>query len=321
MKGFLHICLFTLVLTGFTASAGTKGIYDERNKPGDDKKAKAKKDDTTRYVVNSNILDNEEESPDTSLILFPSNDLYANWDTTTIHPYSFSDCFRYDSVNICLANVGENFSMPYKGIITSEFGWRKYRPHYGTDIDLEIGDTVVSAFDGMVRIARGKVSGYGNVVIIRHGNGLETVYAHLSKLLVEPGQIIKAGEILGLGGNTGRSYGAHLHFEMRYLGQALDTEDFIDYAKGELKTHEFTLRKTDVETKYDLRALHNRHRHDVGAVKYTGKNGVTYKVYKVRAGDNLGVIAKRCHTTISAICKKNGIRPTKVLQIGQRLKV
>src|SRR5574343_1124269 len=101
-------------------------------------------------------------------------------------------------------------------MITSEFGWRKYRPHYGTDIDLEIGDTVVSAFDGMVRIARPKVGGYGNVVIIRHSNGLETVYAHLSKILVEPGQTIKAGELLGLGGNTGRSYGAHLHFDMRY---------------------------------------------------------------------------------------------------------
>ncbi|HRD40385.1 MAG TPA: M23 family metallopeptidase, partial [Bacteroidia bacterium] len=141
------------------------------------------------------------------------------------------------------------------------------------------------------------------------------------KILVEAGQPIKAGEILGLGGNTGRSYGAHLHFEMRYLGQALDTEDFIDYAKGDLKTYEFTLRKSDVENKYDLRAMHNRHRHDVGAVKYTTKNGVKYGIYRVRPGDNLGVIAKRCHTTVSAICKKNGIKPTKILQIGQKLKV
>lgn len=322
MKGFIHTHLITMLLLAFSVQATAIGNYDERNKPGDDKKAKAKRDDTTRYVINSSILENEEESQDTSIILFPSNDLYANWDTTTIHPYSFSDCFRLDSVSICLTNVGQGkFVMPFKGMITSEFGWRKYRPHYGTDIDLEIGDTVVSAFDGMVRIARGKVGGYGNVVIIRHENGLETVYAHLSKLLVEPGQTIKAGEILGLGGNTGRSYGAHLHFEIRYLGQALDTEDFIDYAKSELKTYEFTLRKADVENKYDLRALHNRHRHDVGAVKYTSKNGVTYKVYKVRQGDNLGRIAQRCHTTINAICKKNGIRPTKVLQVGQRLKV
>lgn len=322
MKGFIYTSLFAYLLLGFTLTAGINGNYDERNKPGDDKKAKTKRDDTTKVVTIPLTIENEEDSPDTTLILFPSNDLYATWDTTTIHPYSFSECFRQDSVNICLANLGEGrFVMPFKGMITSEFGWRKYRPHYGTDIDLEIGDTVVSAFDGMVRIARPKVGGYGNVVIIRHSNGLETVYAHLSKILVEPGQTIKAGELLGLGGNTGRSYGAHLHFEMRYLGQALDTEDFIDYTKGELKSYEFTLRKSDVENKYDLRALHNRHRRDVGAVKYTTKNGVTYRVYRVRQGDNLGKIAKRCHTTVSAICKKNGIKPTKVLQVGQKLKV
>lgn len=322
MKGFKHIFILGLILAITSISAATKGIYDERNKPGDDKKAKTKREDTTRYVVNPAVLETEEESPDTALILFPSNDLYATWDTTTIHPYSFTECFKSDSVNICLTNIGEGrFSIPYKGMITSEFGWRRYRPHYGTDIDLQIGDTVVAAFDGMVRIARGKVGGYGNVVIIRHSNGLETVYAHLSKILVEPGQTIKAGETLGLGGNTGRSYGAHLHFEMRYLGQALDSEDFIDYARGELKSFEFTLRKSDVENKYDLRALHNRHRRDVGAVKYTNKNGVTYSVYRVRQGDNLGKIAKRCHTTINAICKKNGIKPTKVLRVGQKLKV
>lgn len=322
MKGFINTCLILLLTGSFYATTLNKGIYDERNKPGDDKKAKTKKDDSTHYVLNSNILDTEEDSQDTSLVLFPSNDLYATWDTTTIHPYSFSECFKSDSVNICLTDIDESkFTLPFKGLITSEFGWRKYRPHYGTDIDLETGDTVVSAFDGMVRIARGKVNGYGNVVIIRHDNGLETVYAHLSKLLVEPGQPIKAGEILGLGGNTGRSHGSHLHFEIRYLGQALDSEDFIDFEKGELKSYEFTLRKKDVESKYDLRALHNRHRNDVGAIKYTTKNGTTYRIYQVRSGDCLGKIAKRCHTTVSAICKKNGIKPTKVLQIGQKLKV
>lgn len=323
MKGFIHIRLIAAMLLGLTANASVHGLLDERNKPGDDKKLKAKRDDTTRIIAaNQNLLETEEESPDTTLILFPSNDLYSTWDTTIIHPYSFSDCFKTDSVTICLTDIGESkFSMPYKGMITSEFGWRKYRPHYGTDIDLEIGDTVVSAFDGMVRIAKAKVGGYGNVVIIRHSNGLETVYAHLSKLLVDAGQTIKAGEIIGLGGNTGRSYGAHLHFEIRYLGQALDTEDFIDYSKGDLKAYEFTLRKADVENKYDLRALHNRHRRDVGAIKYTTKNGVTIKVYRVRQGDNLGAIARRCHTTVNAICKKNGIKPNKILQVGQKLKV
>lgn len=321
MKALTNTFFLTLLTAVFACTSVSAGGLDDRNKPGDDKKAKVKRTDTTSNPVTT-IIETEEESPDTTLILFPSNDLYASWDTNTVHPYNFSDCFRQDSVSICLADIGQSFVMPYKGMITSQFGWRKYRPHYGTDIDLEIGDTVVSAFDGMVRIAKSHVHGYGNVVIIRHDNGLETVYAHLSKLLVDPGQKIKAGEILGLGGNTGRSYGAHLHFEIRYLGQALDTEDFIEYASGNLKSYEFTLRKTDVETKYDLRALHQRHRRDVGAISYVKtKNGGTYKVYRVRPGDNLGRIAQRCHTTVKALCKKNGIKPTKVLQVGQKLKV
>lgn len=321
MKAIPNNLILALLIAALAFSSTTAGVLDDRYKPDDDKKAKAKRTDTTANE-NSSLIDNEEESPDTALILFPSNDLYASWDTNTVHPYNFSDCFKQDSVSICLADIGQSFVMPFKGMITSQFGWRRYRPHYGTDIDLEIGDTVVSAFDGMVRIAKSRVNGYGNVVIIRHENGLETVYAHLSKLLVDPGQKIKAGEILGLGGNTGRSYGAHLHFEIRFLGQALDTEDFIDFTKGNLKSYEFTLRKTDVETKYDLRALHHRHRKDVGSISYVkAKNGSTYKVYRVRPGDNLGRIAQRCHTTVKAICKKNGIKPTKILQIGQKLKV
>jgi len=321
MKAIPNTFFLTLIIAVFACTSVSAGVLDDRNKPGDDKKAKAKRADTTCNPVTT-LIENEEESPDTTLILFPSNDLYASGDTNTVHPYHFGDCFKQDSVSICLTDIGQNFVMPFKGMITSQFGWRRYRPHYGTDIDLEIGDTVVSAFDGMVRIAKSHVHGYGNVVIIRHENGLETVYAHLSKLLVDPGQKIKAGEILGLGGNTGRSYGAHLHFQIRSLGQALDTTDFIDFATGNLISNDFTLLKKDVETKYDLRALHHRNRRDVGAISYVkAKNGTTYKVYRVRQGDNLGRIAQRCHTTVKALCKKNGIKPTKILQVGQKLRV
>jgi murein DD-endopeptidase MepM/ murein hydrolase activator NlpD len=315
MRRLFPISLFLIfmICTAFDSFAGT---YDERNKPGDDKKTK-KRDDTTAYVINEESLET-----DTSLVLFPSNDLYASWDTSIIHPYNFNECFKADSTVLCLAEIGQNFVMPYKGMVTSDFGWRRRRPHFGTDIDLETGDTVVSAFDGMVRIAKANSGGYGNVVIVRHTNGLETVYGHLSKINVEVGQPVTAGEILGLGGNTGRSYGSHLHFEIRYLGQALDAEDFIDFAKGELKSYEFTLRKSDVENKYDLRALRSRHKHDVGMARYeTRKNGTKVLVYRVRPGDNLGKIAQRHHTTVKALCKKNGFKPTKVLQIGQKIKI
>lgn len=302
-------------------NAASGFIPDDRNKPGDDKKAKAKREDTTKMVINAdNLADLDEETPDTTQITFPSHDLYASWDTNTAHPYNFSQSFKEDSVTIVLTQGEDNcFVLPFKGGLTSLFGWRKYRPHYGTDIDLETGDSVVACFDGMVRVAK-YYHGYGNCVIIRHNNGLETVYGHMSKLLVESGQKLSAGSVIGLGGNTGHSYGSHLHFEIRYLGQALDTQDFIDYEKGELKSNTFVLRKADVENKYDLRALHTRHRNDVMARKggkYAAKGGY----YKVRSGDTLGAIARRNGTTVKALCRKNGLKPTSKLRIGQRIKV
>lgn len=297
-----------------------------RSIPGDDKKAKVKKerDDTTHLSINQeNLASDLDETPDTTLILFPSHDLYASWDTTTAHPYNFNEAFKGDSVELTLTQEGDGgFVLPYKGGLTSLFGWRKYRPHYGTDIDLETGDQVVAAFDGMVRYAK-YCMGYGNCVIIRHNNGLETVYAHLSKLLVESGQVVSAGSLIGLGGNTGHSYGSHLHFEFRYLGQALDTQDFIDYEKGELKSNCFTVRKSDVENKYDLRALHNRHKHDLGmaAYKKAGASKKGGRVYTIRTGDNLGKVAKRYGTTINSLCRKNGLKPTSRLKVGQRIKI
>ncbi len=307
-----------------------KPIKDDDGK----KKKTIKRDDTTRVIVNrSAIVETEVEEIEEdeeaiaevdSLLAFPSNDLYATWDTTTIHPYSFSQCFKTDSIILKLTEPTDcGFILPFKGAVTSEFGWRHRRPHYGTDIDLETGDKVVAAFDGMVRIAKLNRS-YGNVVIIRHSNGLETVYAHLSKITVEAGQKIEAGEEIGLGGNTGHSYGSHLHFEMRYLGQAVDAEDFVDFEKGILKKNEYVFTKADVETKYDLRALHSRHKHDLGLAKKSNGGKVTIKKgrsYKVKKGDTLYRIAKRNHTTIKAICKKNGFKTSKKLKAGQRIKV
>jgi LysM repeat protein len=291
--------------------------------PGDDKKAKAKRDDTTKMVVCDNNLGDLEETPDTNQITFPSHDLYASWDTNDAHPYNFNEAFKTDSVEITLINEGDGgFVLPYKGDLTSLFGWRRYRPHYGTDIKLYVGDQVVAAFDGMVRLAK-YYYGYGNCVIIRHKNGLETVYAHLSKLLVESGQTVSAGSLIGLGGNTGHSYGSHLHFEIRYLGQALDTQDFIDFEKGELKSNCFTLRKCDVENKYDLRSLHARHKHDLGmtGTHYKKGSGKGVRVCKVKNGDNLGKIAKRYGVTVKDLCRKNGLKTTSKLRVGQKIKI
>lgn len=323
----IYILILSMMLSSFSYGAF---LPDEKPVKDDGKKKVVKKDDTTKVTINKAAVvftedmaleENDETEEVDSLLAFPSNDLYTSWDTATIHPYSFIQCFKKDSAQIVLTEPTDcGFVMPFKGRVTSVFGWRKRRPHYGTDIDLETGDTVYAAFDGMVRIAKLNRS-YGNVVIIRHNNGLETVYAHLSKILVDPSQPIEAGQIIGLGGNTGHSYGSHLHFEMRYLGQAIDPEDFVDFEKGALKNNSVLITKADVENKYDLRALHTRHTKDISYkasnVKYSGK----YKIYTIKNGDTLGRIAQKNHTTIKAICAKNGIKQTKVLRLGQKLKI
>jgi murein DD-endopeptidase MepM/ murein hydrolase activator NlpD len=319
------IFILSISCIGFLTAGATSFSVKDEKKPGDDKKAKAKREDTTKQVVSAETLSdsNDEETADTTQILFPSHDLYTSWDTSRAHPYNFYETFKDDSVLLTLTIPEDcGFSMPVKGGITSDFGWRRYRPHYGTDIDLETGDSVVTAFDGMVRMAK-YYYGYGNCIIVRHANGLETVYGHLSKIMVEPGQTVTAGSVIGLGGNTGRSFGSHLHFEMRYLGQALDTEDFIDYEKGCLKSNTFNLRKADVEHKYDLRALHSRHKRDVGLARADRKSGgkAVKGVYRVRRGDTLGAIAKRNRTTVKSLCRKNGLKPTSVLRLGQKLKI
>jgi len=313
-KTILHTTILAALLVPMLSFAS---LGDKNKKISDDKKRK--KDDTTQTVSTSIAYDDVD-----SLLMFPSHDLYGTWDTASCHPNLFEQQFAGDSATIYLLddwNCG--FTMPYTGNITSEFGWRRRRPHYGTDIGLHTGDTVVAAFDGKVRIAR-FMGGYGNVVIIRHNNGLETVYAHLSKILVQPEEAVVSGMQIGLGGNTGHSYGSHLHFEIRYLGKALDTEDLVDYQKNELKNNSFVIYKSDFSAKYDLRSIHahqvvSRTRSHAAPVSYktTTTGGFVY----VKKGDTLDKIARRNHTTIVALCKKNGIKSTKVLKLGQKLRI
>ncbi|MCM1336599.1 MAG: M23 family metallopeptidase [Candidatus Amulumruptor caecigallinarius] len=147
------------------------------------------------------------------------------WDNQTVNPYA--NVAIPDHKNIVL---GE-YVHPHNGAVTSEFGYRPRfgRVHKGIDIKLNVGDTVRAAFDGKVRVARYNPGGYGYFVIVRHDNGLETVYGHLKKFTVKPGQVVKAGDMLGFGGNTGRSTGPHLHLETRYMGVAINPRAIIDF--------------------------------------------------------------------------------------------
>lgn len=234
----------------------------------------------------------------------PCDSMYHGiWDGSRVNPYQIS----IDSVPDSFLVDCRGFYPPNVNVVTSECGERWGRFHAGTDMRLKIGDTVRAAFDGKVRITRVgvKKKGYGYFVMIRHNNGLETLYGHLSKVLVQPNQVVKAGEPIALGGNTGRSTGPHLHFEFRYLGNPINPKRILEMKEDSVYVKADTYlieRKTTFKEYYDY--LHS-------PIKY----------YKIKQGDNLGRIARKHHTTVARLCKLNHIKSTTLLRVGRRIRV
>lgn len=230
-----------------------------------------------------------------------STPLY-DWITDDIHIKKFDFSNIKDTLSIILNDSNDHYTQPFKGEVTSEFGRRRWRYHYGTDIDLVKGDTVRSAFNGKVRISTYSKS-YGHVVVVRHNNGLETIYAHLSKRLVKTDSIISTGTVLGLGGNTGHSFGSHLHFEVRYFDEPLDPRDVISFEDFTTLSDTLTISQCNFAYKDELKLM--------SAIKY----------HRVRSGNTLGHIARKYGTSINTLCRLNGIKRTSILRIGQRIRV
>lgn len=236
--------------------------------------------------------------------LFPSQELYPEWINSKIH----YDTQRPDSFRIDLTG----FVMPTSNTkITDIFGYRprRRRVHNGLDIKVQIGDTIRAAFDGKVRIVKnqGRRRGYGKYVVIRHENGLETVYGHLSKWLVVEEQYVKAGDPIALGGNTGRSTGSHLHFETIFMGKALDPALMFDFVNQDV-TNDYYVFRNPVRRKVDAK---------------TGKVTVVSdeeKYYKVRRGDTLSKIAHRQGVPLRTLYKLNGMNSRSKLSIGQTIR-
>nr|WP_302825451.1 M23 family metallopeptidase [uncultured Bacteroides sp.] len=232
---------------------------------------------------------------------YPALSLYPNWNNQYVHAYG--NAIIPETYTIDLTG----FHMPTPSTkITSPFGPRWRRMHNGLDLKVNIGDTIVAAFDGKVRVVKYERRGYGKYVVIRHDNGLETVYGHLSKQLVEDNQLVKAGEPIGLGGNTGRSTGSHLHFETRFLGIAINPIYMFDFPKQDIVADTYTFRKA--------KGVNRAGSHDTqvadGAIRY----------HKVKSGDTLSRIAKLRGVSVSTLCKLNRIKPTTTLRIGQVLR-
>ena len=221
---------------------------------------------------------------------YPALSLYPNWNNQYVHAYG--NAIIPDTYTIDLTG----FHMPTPSTkITSPFGPRWRRMHNGLDLKVNIGDTIVAAFDGKVRIVKYERRGYGKYVVIRHDNGLETVYGHLSKQLVEENQLVKAGEVIGLGGNTGRSTGSHLHFETRFLGIAINPIYMFDFPKQDIVADTYTFRRTQGSKRA---GSHDTQVAD-GTIRY----------HKVKSGDTLSRIAKLRGVSVSTLCKLNRIKP------------
>src|SRR5690554_3750114 len=218
-----------------------------------------------------------------------------------------------DTLWLCVTDSSySDFVMPFDGVVTSRYGYRRGRYHNGIDINLNTGDTVVAAFDGKVRYSKYNKSGFGNLVVIRHYNGLETFYAHLSELIVVPNQWVKAGDPIGLGGNTGRSYGAHLHFETRFYDAPLNPEEITDFKNKKIRDQNLFVH----------RGLFRPGAAPSHSSEFASSAGVAAPVYyRVRSGDTLGHIARRNRTTVGQLCRLNNIKPTTTLRIGRSLRV
>lgn len=278
----------------------------------------------------------EEQEPE-------EGDIYEyGWNSNMVNCYSGLKV--EDDVKI---NLGK-WHMPHPGYITSPYGYRaKFgRMHKGVDIKVNVGDDVRAAFSGRVRLTKYEAGGYGYYVVIRHHNGLETVYAHLSKILVEPDQDVKEGDLIALAGNTGHSTGPHLHFETRYMGYAINPAAIFDFANQVAHTDTYTFNKNTYTEARDFSPEANA----AYAKEYLKKNPVKAapatttksstakkqdkkkqttskkkeeksKYVQAKSGDSLSKIAARNHTTVTALCKLNGLTTKSKIKTGQKIRI
>lgn len=252
--------------------------------------------------------------------IFVPTDIVSNarWDTLYIRTTRTDFSKLEEPRIIVLKNPEEiDFCFPFKGKLISPYGPRGRRFHAGADIKLETGDTVHVAFSGKVRIAR-VMSGYGKMVVVRHDNGLETVYAHLSKILVDVNQELKAGEVIGLGGRTGRATTSHLHFETRYMGEHFNPNRILNFDNFCLAADSLIIDKDFFSRK---KSTPKPAASEPGQAGGETQSQVTKKYHTIRSGDTLYGISLRYKTTVAKICKLNGISENKKLQIGARLRV
>lgn len=254
----------------------------------------------------------------------PLKDWYPTWNNQYVKFYNDKYAYKGDTVELHLEPDGYGcFVPPVKGPLISPFGYRGRRIHAGVDLRLNLHDTVVAAFPGVVRMAR-YFSGYGNCVVIRHYNGLETLYGHLSKISVSVNQKVNSGELIGLGGRTGRASCNHLHFETRFMGEAFNPKQLIDFENYSLTRNTFQVHPLVFGRSRDYMPFNSSSSGSdnlVSTAKPPAQHSVKPKYHTIRSGDTLYSIAKRNGTTVKNLCALNGIRQSKVLKPGSKLRI
>ncbi|MDD2246929.1 MAG: peptidoglycan DD-metalloendopeptidase family protein [Proteiniphilum sp.] len=278
--------------------------------------------DGLKLKMDLSILEEVEESreefnPDE----IPADDIYEGmWINRHVNIYgslkNAPDTFIVDL---------ENFTMPVDGHMTSNFGRRgSRRYHYGIDLKAHTGDTIYAAFDGKVRVKQYERGGYGYYVVIRHVNGLETVYGHLSKFLVDENDFVLSGQPIGLAGNTGRSFGSHLHFETRFLGKPINPNFIIDFKNKVTHRDEYLVTTSSYrKTSNSSRVLVSNNSPAGKAVADASNKYVSgdVKYHRIKKGDTLGAIARKYGVSVNKLCTLNNMNTRTTLRIGRSIRI
>lgn len=313
IRALLFICCTTILVSTVEAK-----VKDEKEDPKQtvhikkmDKRVSELMADRVNIRKNMELKElatlSEIEMEEKEDLMFPADELYgSNWENQWVDPFrgaakvNFPDSFAIDCSSFVYPIAIDSMAR-----ITSKYGPRRRRMHKGIDLKVLRGDTIRASFNGKVRIKAFERRGYGYYVVLRHPNGLETIYGHLSKILVEENQIVRAGETIGLGGNTGRSTGSHLHFETRFLGQAINPAEIIDFENGVPHQDTYVFRNVKI----------NGRKSNI----YTSSSDrMVY--HRVKSGDTLGKIARMYGTSVNELCRLNGLKGTSVLRIGQSIR-
>ena len=231
-----------------------------------------------------------------------------------------------DRLEIDLDELSHRFRYPLVGNRTSNYGMRGRSMHSGVDLQATLGDTIRAALGGVVRMST-SYAGYGNTVVIRHPCGLETVYAHHSKNLVRPNDIVQAGEPIGLAGRTGRATGVHLHFETRVMGEHFDPNLLIDTDRRTIRggTLYLTHRNGRILASRSASQGHDGEWNETSspaiASRVSPPPSTAADTHEVHRGDTLSSISRRYGVPVDRLCSLNGISRDGILSIGQKIKL